>query len=281
METIGNTAELRKCLQSRRGSNRIGLTPTMGNLHKGHLALVEAARRDCEIVVTSIFVNPMQFGAGEDFSEYPRSLEADRDKLAKAGVDVLFAPSVEEVYPDGQANQTIVSVPELSRILCGASRPHHFDGVTTVVAKLFNMVQPDAAYFGEKDWQQLTIIRTMVRQLNVPIDVIGVPIVREDDGVALSSRNDYLTEGERSIAALLHQTLQDIRHAISEGERNFHSLEQTANIALKRAGFEPEYVAVRDDSTLILPNDATQSLRILAAARLGQARLIDNVSVEF
>ena len=281
METIGNTAELRKCLQSRRGSDRIGLTPTMGNLHKGHLALVEAARRDCEIVVTSIFVNPMQFGAGEDFSEYPRTLEADRDKLAKAGVDVLFAPFVEEVYPDGQSNQTIVSVPELSRILCGASRPHHFDGVTTVVAKLFNMVQPDAAYFGEKDWQQLTIIRTMVRQLNVPIDVIGVPIVREEDGVALSSRNDYLTEGERSIAALLHQTLQDIRHAISEGERNFASLEQTAKIALKRAGFEPEYVAVRDDSTLILPNDATQSLRILAAARLGQARLIDNVSVEF
>ena len=280
METIGETNELRKCLQGWHGSDRVGLTPTMGNLHKGHLALVEAARRDCEIVVMSIFVNPMQFGAGEDYSEYPRTLEADRDKLAKAGVDILFAPSLEDVYPDGQSNQTIVSVPELSIILCGASRPHHFDGVTTVVAKLLNMVQPDAAYFGEKDWQQLVIIRTMVRQLNMPIDVIGVPIVREEDGVALSSRNEYLSEGERSIAPLLHQTLQDVCHAISEGERNFASLEQTAKMALKRAGFEPEYVAVRDDSTLLLPNDATQSLRILAAARLGQARLIDNVSVE-
>ncbi len=280
METIERVEELRSFLGGQGPRDRIGLVPTMGNLHKGHLALVEAARKDCELVVTSIFVNPTQFGEGEDYGDYPRTLEDDREKLGSLGVDVLFAPSVEEVYPDGPANQTVVSIPCLSRILCGVDRPSHFDGVTTVVAKLFNMVRPDAAYFGEKDWQQLILIRTLARQLNMRIDIIGVPTIREEDGLALSSRNHYLTEKERSIAPRLHQTLRDLRNAIRKKPQNLSLLEEAAKTTLKNVGFAPVYVAVRDASSLLAPNGSTQTLRIIAAARLGQARLIDNIGAE-
>ena len=280
MVTIKKIEDLRSFLHARRQENRIGLVPTMGNLHRGHLALVKAARKDCTSVVTTIFVNPIQFGEGEDYVDYPRTFEEDQTKLEGLRVDILFAPSVEEVYPEGPDHQTVVTVPGLSSILCGRDRPGHFDGVTTVVAKLFNMVQPDVAYFGEKDWQQLILIRTMVRQLNMPIDIIGVPTIREEDGLALSSRNLYLTEKERSIAPILHQTLQDLRRAISKKVKTFPVLEGDAMRNLSKAGFEPDYVAVRDASTLLAPIGFTQSLRILAATRLGQARLIDNISAE-
>lgn len=283
MKTITTAKALRTYLAKRPTDKKIGLTPTMGNLHDGHLALVEAAIKRCDIVVASIFVNPAQFGPNEDFASYPRTLEADSKILNAAGVDVVFAPTVDEVYPQdppGTPSQTVVSVSKLSQELCGASRPRHFDGVTTVVTKLFNMVQPHVAFFGEKDWQQLAMIRIMTRELNMPIEIVGVPTARDPDGLALSSRNQYLTEAERNKAPLLYQTLLDIRHAISNGARDFKSLEQTGRMALQRAGFEPEYIEVRDAQTLGRPDDASTALRVLGAAELGHARLIDNLDAK-
>ena len=270
---------LRAALAERRGAGRVGLAPTMGNLHDGHLALVTAAADECRTTVASIFVNPLQFGAGEDFEDYPRTFDADAAQLESHGVDVLFAPGVEEVYPDGRADSVVVSVPVLSGLLCGADRPGHFDGVATVVAKLLNMVAPDRAYFGEKDWQQLVLIRTMARALDMPVDIVGVPTVRAADGLALSSRNQYLSREERRMAAQLHRTLIDIREAVASGERDFGALEERGRGALATAGFEVDYVAVRDAETLTEPRDDGRALRVLAAARLGRARLIDNLGL--
>ena len=251
----------------------------MGNLHAGHLALVDECRRACEICVVSIFVNPTQFGPGEDLGNYPRTLDEDLRLLRKAGTDLVFNPSVRAMYPDGQDGYVRVSVPSLAHTLCGAARPGHFDGVATVVAKLFNIVAPDEAFFGEKDWQQLTLIRTMARQLDMPLRVTGVPTVREASGLAMSSRNNYLSDDERERAALISRILTRMKAAIEGGDRDYATAESHGCRALTAAGFEVDYVAVRDAARLVAPDADTRTLRILAAARLGRARLIDNVGV--
>jgi pantoate--beta-alanine ligase len=278
MRTCNTTTRLRAVLDTaRQAGQSIGFVPTMGNLHEGHLSLVRRARELCDMVVVSIFVNPMQFGQGEDLAAYPRTLAADKEKLFAEGVQVLFTPDAEEVYPDGMALHTQVTVPDLSETLCGSSRPGHFDGVTTVVNKLFNMVQPHVAVFGEKDFQQLSIVRKMVRDLCMPIEIVGVNTARAEDGLALSSRNGYLTAAERRIAPVLHLTLNSCREAIACGFDNFLQLESHARMKLLQAGFEPDYFAIRDASTLQTVNEDTEEIAILAAARLGKTRLIDNV----
>lgn len=278
MRTYSGNAQLQAALgKLRRDGNTIGFVPTMGNLHEGHLDLVRKARALCDIVVVSIFVNPLQFGAGEDLDAYPRTLAADKEKLFAEGVQVLYAPGVEEIYPEGMAAQTIVHVPELGDTLCGSSRPGHFDGVTTVVSKLFNIVQPDIAVFGEKDFQQLSIVRKMVADLCMPITIVGVATTRNEDGLALSSRNGYLTDDQRGIAPVLHQTLNSCREAIACGFDNFLQLESHARMRLLQAGFEPDYFAIRDARTLKQVTEDTEEIAILAAARLGKTRLIDNV----
>jgi pantoate--beta-alanine ligase len=249
----------------------------MGNLHEGHLDLVRKARQLCDIVVVSIFVNPLQFGPSEDLDNYPRTLAADKEKLFSEGVQVLYAPAVEEIYPEGMECQTQVRVPDLSETLCGSSRPGHFDGVSTVVNKLFNIVQPHVAVFGEKDFQQLSIIRKMVKDLCLPVQIVGVATARDEDGLAKSSRNGYLSADQRHIAPLMHQTLNSCREAIACGFDNFLQLESHARMKLLRAGFEPDYFAVRDARTLRAVTPDTEEIAILAAARLGSTRLIDNV----
>lgn len=278
MQTVTHIDKLRELLAQVRG--RIGLVPTMGNLHEGHIDLVRQSRHRCDVTVATIFVNPMQFGPNEDFGSYPRTLEADANKLRGQNVDYLFTPTPDELYPLGRDAQPVVSVPVISNVLCGASRPGHFDGVTTVVTKLLNIVNPHQAFFGEKDWQQLTVIRRMARQLNMTPEIVGIETVRAADGLALSSRNQYLTPQERAIAPVLYQTLRDIRHAIVDGARNFDSLENTGRIALRGAGFDTDYVEVRDADTLDKPRADSQQLRVLAAATLGNARLIDNIGVQ-
>ena len=262
------------------GGHAVGLVPTMGNLHEGHLELVRTCRRQCDVSVVSIFVNPTQFGPGEDYANYPRTLDDDLARLDEAQVDVVFNPDVQEMYPAGQDDHVAVTVPGLGDTLCGASRPGHFDAVATVVAKLFNIVQPKHAFFGEKDWQQLAVIRAMARQLDMPIDVVGVPTVRAESGLALSSRNNYLSDAERDRAALLNATLVDIKRAISTGNQRYSELESQAATSLTDGGFDVDYVAVRDAHRLCEPHSASTDLRILAAARLGRARLIDNVGVD-
>ena len=278
MELVHRIDEMRSMLAGLAG-HAVGLVPTMGNLHEGHLELVGACRRQCDIRVVSIFVNPTQFGPNEDFANYPRTLDDDLARIDEAQVDVVFNPGVEEMYPAGQQGVT-VTVRDLANTLCGASRPGHFDGVATVVAKLFNIVQPKHAFFGEKDWQQLTVIRAMVRQLDMPVDVVGVPTVRAESGLALSSRNQYLSDTERDQAALLNATLVGLRQAIESGNRHYCELETQAVSSLTGGGFDVDYVAVRDAHRLCEPDSASTDLRILAAARLGGARLIDNVGTE-
>lgn len=251
----------------------------MGNLHAGHLALVRECRRACDVCVVSIFVNPTQFGPNEDFGNYPRTLDEDLGVLEAAGTDLVFNPSVDAMYPDGQDGHVRVSVPSLAHTLCGAARPGHFDGVATVVAKLLNIVAPDEAFFGEKDWQQLTLLRTMARQLDMPVRVRGVPTVREASGLAMSSRNNYLSDEQRCRAALINRILNAIKAAIERGEGAYADAEARGCRALTAAGFEVDYVAVRDADRLVPPDADTRTLRILAAARLGRARLIDNVGV--
>jgi len=279
VDAVGDIAGLRAALDGRR-HHKIGLVPTMGNLHPGHLALVRECRRTSEVCVVSIFVNPTQFGPNEDFGNYPRTLDEDLRVLEAAGTDVVFNPSVDAMYPHGQDGHVRVSVPSLAHTLCGAARPGHFDGVATVVAKLFNIVAPDEAFFGEKDWQQLTLIRTMARQLDLPLAVTGVPTVREANGLAMSSRNNYLSDEERERAALIHRILNRIKAAIERGDRAYADAEVRGCRALTAAGFDVDYVAVRDADRLVPPDDDTHALRVLAAARLGRARLIDNVGVE-
>ena len=263
--------------QWRRGAQDVGLVPTMGNLHDGHLALVRACRAQCRAAVVSVFVNPTQFGPNEDFDSYPRTLAADLAVLEAERVDLVFAPAAEEVYPPGETVPAVVSVPALANTLCGRERPGHFDGVATVVAKLFNIVAPGRAFFGEKDWQQLAVVRSMARSLDMAVDVVGVPTVRSADGLALSSRNGYLSAGQRRQAAAVNRSLVDIAAAIGRGERDYAALERRGRRELASAGFEVDYVAIRDAERLTAPDANTERLRVLAAARLGATRLIDNV----
>jgi pantoate--beta-alanine ligase len=278
MNTVKTVRELRAAVaRARSEGKRIGLAPTMGNLHSGHAALITKAAQRADFVVATIFVNPLQFGANEDLATYPRTLAADQEKLLQAGCHLLFTPSVEEMYPHGMNDQTIVSVPVLSEGLCGASRPGHFDGVATVVSKLFNMVQPDLAVFGEKDFQQLTVIRALVRDLNMPIQIIGEPTVRDTDGLALSSRNGYLTPEQRAIAPALYQVITRIGAAIRGGDRDFAQLLETGKRDLAAKGLRPDYLEVREAAQLRPATAADTDLVILAAAFLGTTRLIDNL----
>ncbi len=280
MKIFGRTADLRAAIsQDKRSGKRIALVPTMGNLHEGHLQLVRRAQRLADIVVVSIFVNPLQFGPSEDLDKYPRTLAADKEKLFGEGVQYLFTPGVDDVYPEGMAVQTKVNVPELSETLCGASRPGHFTGVATVVTKLFQIAQPDVAVFGEKDFQQLTIIRKMVNDLCMPIEIVGVQTARATDGLALSSRNGFLNADERHVAPTLHNLLQECREAIACGFDSYSELEQHAVDCLRLNGFRPDYFSVRDARTLGAVTLDTENVVILAAAYLGRTRLIDNVNL--
>ena len=277
MRTVHTVDDVRRQVSAwRQAGERVALAPTMGNLHQGHIALVERARTLAGRTVASIFVNPMQFGANEDFASYPRTLAEDSRKLEQAGLDLLFAPSAAEVYPHGMDGMTRVEVPGLSHILCGAFRPELFGGVATVVTKLFNMVQPDIAVFGEKDWQQLAVIRRMAADLNQPVEIVGVPTVREHDGLAMSSRNSYLTASERVTAPALYQTLCAAAERLRAGERNYQAIENDALAALGQAGFRPDYFQVRRADDLLAPAAGDAWLVILTAAWLGRARLIDN-----
>ena len=258
---------------------RVAFVPTMGNLHDGHLELVRRARGLARRVVVSVFVNPLQFGAGEDLASYPRTLARDTDLLAGVGADLLFAPSTGEMYPRPPAEQTRVEVPGLSDVLCGASRPGHFVGVATVVCKLFNMVQPELALFGEKDFQQLAVIRRMVEDLCVPVEIVGVPTVREPDGLAMSSRNGYLTPAERQRAPALHRALREAAEALEARGAGPEAVEAAAAARIDAAGLRTDYVSVRRAADLAVPRDADDDLVILVAAYLGRARLIDNVRV--
>lgn len=263
----------------RHAGDHVALVPTMGNLHAGHLSLVELAREHAERVVVTIFVNPTQFGEGEDFDTYPRTLERDKRHLKTTPADLIFAPDVETVYPFGIENATVVSVPRLTDEFCGQKRPGHFDGVTSVVARLFAIVQPDVAVFGQKDYQQQLVIRHMTADLGIPVQIITGETVRADDGLALSSRNSYLSEEERAVAPQLHEALEYIGRELQNGKRNFEDLEETATVRLDAAGFATEYVSIRRAENLEIPDRDCDDLVVLAAARLGPARLIDNIVV--
>ena len=256
----------------------IGFVPTMGNLHQGHLNLVREAKKLCDVVVVSIFVNPIQFGPNEDFDNYPRTLEADSQLLAEVGCDVLFAPSVQQMYGD-LPRRTAVVVGEITEVLCGRSRAGHFDGVATVVTKLFHIVQPDTAFFGQKDWQQLAVIRQMTRDLSFPIDIVGVPIARAEDGLALSSRNGYLTDLQRRVAPKIYQSLTDAEKAL---RKKTQLAEVLASIEanLTKAGFEIDYVEALTPE-LEAVNAFDQDIVLFIAAKLGTTRLIDNLVVKF
>ena len=274
MQIHSAIADLRVALK---GRGRVVFVPTMGNLHAGHISLMEQARAHGDTLVASIFVNRLQFGPNEDFDKYPRTFQADCDKLAAAGVDVLFAPTEADLYPEPQ--EYTVEPPAIQHQLDGEFRPGHFRGVATVVLKLFNIVQPQAALFGKKDYQQLMVIRNMTRQLALPIDIIGGETVRAAAGLALSSRNGYLSEAERAEAPRLYRLLTEIRTAIRSGETDTLKLENAAISALTAAGWKTDYVAVRQQSDLAVPNGANAPLVVLAASRLGSTRLIDNIEI--
>ena len=277
---VAHVADLRERVRAWRvAGERIAFVPTMGNLHAGHLSLVRAGRMHADRVVASIFVNPLQFGPSEDLDAYPRTLDADRRQLEASGCDLLFTPSVDEVYPRGQDSQTRVEVPGISDILCGASRPGHFVGVATVVCKLLNMVQPDVALFGEKDFQQLLVIRRLVEDLALPVEVVGVPTARESDGLAMSSRNGYLTPEERALAPALYRVLNATAEAMRAGEP-IERAERAGLDALAAAGLRPDYLSVRRAEDLAPAGPEDRALVILAAAYLGRARLIDNLRVD-
>jgi len=278
--TVDNKEELRAQLDDWRHQNdHIALVATMGNLHKGHIALVKEAREHAERVAVSIYVNPTQFGPDEDFEEYPRTLERDLRRLKSAGADLLFAPTDLTMYPLGVENATVISVPGLSQNFCGASRPGHFDGVTTVVARLFSLLIPDVAVFGQKDYQQQLLIRHMTEDLSLPVRIVTAPTVREDDGLAMSSRNSYLSADERKRAPELYAALSAAGEALQSGNRDFEALEVSAADRLGEAGFDVEYFAIRRAQNLEVPDRDCDELVVLTAARLGRARLIDNVVV--
>ena len=281
MNTVKTVRELRAAVARARGEGkRIGLVPTMGNLHSGHAALVAKATQRVDFVVASIFVNPLQFGPSEDLDKYPRTLAADQERLVQAGCSLLFAPSAAEMYPDGMAGQTRVSVPQLSEGLCGTSRPGHFEGVATVVSKLFNMVQPDLAVFGQKDYQQLAVIRALVRDLNMPIQIIGEPTVRAEDGLALSSRNGYLSAEQRAKAPVLYRCLSDMATAIRAGERDYAGLLEQQRKVIAASGFKLDYLEIRHAVHLRPVTAQDHDLVLLVAAYLGTTRLIDNLHLD-
>jgi pantoate--beta-alanine ligase len=280
MQTVSSVIQLREEIaRQKKQGKRISFVPTMGNLHQGHLKLVRLARKKADFVVASIFVNPMQFGQGEDFDKYPRTEIADAEKLHAQGCNLLFLPSVETMYPKPLELHTRVEVPGLSDILCGASRPGHFVGVTTIVNKLFNLVQPDVAVFGEKDFQQLMVIRRMVDELCMPIDIIGVPIVREADGLAMSSRNGYLEAEQRKLAPQLNSIMQRLAERIRAGESDYPAMEKATVNQIDQAGFKTDYLVIRRVADLEEPQAADDIKVILAAAYLGGTRLIDNMVI--
>jgi pantoate--beta-alanine ligase len=280
MITLNAIAALRTQVEAWRRGGNVAFVPTMGNLHQGHLALVRAARGMADRVVVSIFVNPLQFGAGEDFASYPRTMEADSAMLMGEGADLLFAPGPETMCPRPQEEQTRVEVPGLSALLYGNTRPGHFVGVATVVCKLFNMVQPDIAMFGKKDYQQLMVIRRMVEDLAMPVRVVGLDTVREADGLAMSSRNGYLDQQERAIAPVLYRVLTGLAAELRRGSDDYAGLQAQAAVELNENGFRTDYISVRRADDLAEPAPGEPRLVVLAAAYLGRARLIDNIEVE-
>lgn len=281
MQICQRVIDLRQRLHSERAAGkRIAFVPTMGNLHEGHLQLIRLARQHADFVVASIFVNPLQFGLNEDWEQYPRTLEQDSAMLAAEGCNLLFCPTELDMYPNGMETQTKVEVPTMTNILCGASRPGHFLGVTTVVAKLFNMVQPDIAIFGIKDYQQLAVIRRMTEDLCIPVQIIAAPIARAEDGLALSSRNGYLTTEERPRAVALYQALCRARDALVAGRRDYADIEKEALQALEESGLRPDYFSIRHARTLEVAGTGDTELVLLGAVYLGKTRLIDNVTVQ-
>ena len=280
MLVVETESELRRViLEQKRQGKRVGFVPTMGNLHEGHLQLVKHALQRADFVVASIFVNPLQFGENEDFDKYPRTHQADIEKLTGAGCSLLFLPSVQTIYPKPMEQQTRVEVPDLSDILCGESRPGHFVGVATVVCKLFNLVSPDVAVFGEKDYQQLMVIRHMTLDLCLPIEIIGAPIVREDDGLAMSSRNGYLDTMQRQLAPKLYEVLSETADKLGKGDKGLEQLEQEAVNNINKLGFRTDYFVIRRADDLQLPEANETDIVILVAAWLGNTRLIDNIQV--
>lgn len=277
MKLVRTVSSLRAMVKELPG--RVALVPTMGNLHEGHLTLVRAARKRADHVVVSIFVNPLQFSSGEDIDTYPRTLQRDIELLEAEETDLVFVPEVADIYPGDMSVHTRIEVPGISDLLCGASRPGHFVGVATVVCKLFNMVQPDMALFGNKDYQQLMVIRRMVKDLSIPVQVIGVDTVRAEDGLAMSSRNGYLDEQERLQAPAIYQTMQLVADKLRSGERDFAELELFAKERITARGLRPDYFSIRRAVDLELPTAEEEKLVILVAAYLGSARLIDNLEV--
>ncbi|HSX52164.1 MAG TPA: pantoate--beta-alanine ligase [Cellvibrio sp.] len=280
MQVFHHISSLRAALAAeRKAGKRIGFVPTMGNLHNAHLELVKIAQKSCDIVVTSIFVNPLQFGLNEDWDKYPRTLAADSAKLESVGCNYLFCPDEKEIYPNGMAEQTRVIVPTMTDVLCGASRPGHFEGVTTVVTKLFNIVQPDEAVFGIKDFQQLAVIRRMVEDLCIPVKITAGEIFREADGLAMSSRNGFITPDERPKVAVLNRSLNAIKQAITDGRRDFTVLVTEARTQIEAAGFRVDYISICNSRTLEMAAHDDREITILGAMYTQGARLIDNVSV--
>jgi pantoate--beta-alanine ligase len=280
MQSTSEIKSLRSQIKAwRQQGLSIAFVPTMGNLHLGHFSLVEKAKTLADKVVVSIFVNPMQFGANEDLDNYPRTLSEDKNGLAELGTDMVFTPTVESIYPNGLTAQSYVDVPDISLGYCGGKRPGHFKGVATVVTKLFNMVQPDFACFGEKDYQQLQVIRTMVRDLSMPIEIIGIATQREYSGLAMSSRNGYLSDSEKDTAKALYHTLTEAADKLKAGNTDFTLIEKQAKATLQKQGLQPDYFAIANNNTLKPATLDDDNFVILAAAFLGSVRLIDNLQV--
>ncbi len=280
MQVISDIKLLRATVKAwRQAGHTVAFVPTMGNLHQGHLKLVDEAKQRADKVIVSIFVNPMQFGANEDLAKYPRTLTGDCAGLTEHHADAVFTPTPELIYPKGLAEQTAVEVPLIGDQHCGASRPGHFRGVATIVTKLFNLVQPDVALFGKKDYQQLAVIRALTADLSLPIEIIGIDTERAADGLALSSRNGYLSAEQRAIAPTIYQILQQLAQAIRAGATDYRALERQANEQLVVAGFRPDYVHICQRHNLVIANDNQSPLVILLAAYLGSTRLIDNLEV--
>ena len=282
MQIFQTIADLRQALKLVKNDGLcIGLVPTMGNLHEGHLTLVSSARKQCDFILTTIFVNPTQFSPSEDLRNYPRSFDDDITALSSHNCDAVFAPKVEEMYPAGPALDTLVTTPSLSKLYCGASRPGHFDGVCTVVTKLFNICQPDKAYFGEKDYQQLTIIKNLVQDLNLPIEIIGMPTTRETSGLALSSRNNYLSLEQKQQATILYQSLNNTVKTLEQDPNSiFSELEQVALKLISSAGLDPDYFSICNAKSLLPAKPGDKDLVLLVAANLENTRLIDNISIK-
>ena len=279
MEVVKTIKQTRTMVaDAKKAGKKVALVPTMGNLHDGHLALIDEAKKHADFIVCSSFVNPTQFGPKEGFDKYPRTGLQDQQKLTFKSVAILFSPPEYEIYPFGR-NQTTVEVPHITKTLCGAARPGHFSGVTTVVSKLFNIIQPDFAIFGEKDFQQLVVIKKMVRELFYPIDILSIPTVREADGLALSSRNSFLNTADRTLAPQLYATLSSVKYKMLAGDREFTKLAEEALKRLSDKGFTTDYFEIRDAETLERPSEGSTHLVLLGAVTLGNTRLIDNISL--